>query len=243
MKDNIFSKKLNKITKFEFDETVASVFDDMLNRSIPFYDEIHKIILDILEYTFHNNDTIYDLGCSTGTTLTLLHNFLKFKKNTSRFKLIGIDNSMPMIKKAKIKLQQNKITNTKLMCSDLEKIKLSTSGMIIMNYTLQFIPEKKRETLIKTIFDSLREGGIFIFSEKIISNNENINDLLTTLYYNFKKRNGYSEIEIAQKREALENVLIPLAPNSQIELLKNAGFKKVETIFRWYNFASFIGIK
>ncbi len=115
--------------------------------------------------------------------------------------------------------------------------------MVIMNYTLQFIPRDRRLGLVKKIYDSLNTGGVFIFSEKIVSSNTSVNDLLTDLYYDFKRRNGYSELEISQKREALENVLIPLTAEEQMELLQKAGFVKCEVLFRWYNFACFIGIK
>ncbi|MCK5883515.1 MAG: carboxy-S-adenosyl-L-methionine synthase CmoA [Bacteriovoracaceae bacterium] len=240
-KDKIFDTELKKIKGFEFNSDVAEVFDDMLSRSIPFYDEIHRIILDLAGRLKLDNEIIYDIGCSTGTTISIVDKFLKNKKQKANF--IGIDSSGPMLEKCRAKLKRKKITNTELICDSIENIKLQKSMFAVMNYTLQFIDTAKRPELLKKIYRSLKPGGVFVLSEKIKCTNHTVNDLLIDLYYDFKRRNGYSELEISQKREALENVLVPLTPERQIELLKKAGFKKVEVIFRWYNFACFIGIK
>lgn len=241
VKDKIFSKKQQEIKKFKFNAQVAEVFDDMLSRSIPFYDEIHKITKDIIDRTFVDGGLIYDLGCSTGTTITLIDKHLKKQKKSARF--IGIDNSKSMIEKSQEKIKRNRVRNTTLVCADIEEVEFEKSQLIIMNYTLQFIPVSKRVKLLTRMYNSLNKGGVFIFAEKIKSSSKPVDDLLTTLYYDFKKRNGYSELEIAQKREALENVLVPHTPEKQLEILKEAGFKKSDTLFRWYNFACFIGIK
>lgn len=237
--DTIFKSKMEKIKDFEFNEDVAKVFDDMVSRSIPFYSEIHKIILDIISKSFQNGDTIYDLGCSTGNTLAFISEFLGDKKSN----LIGIDNSPSMLSVCENKFKEKGIKNIELIQKDIENIELKTSGIVIMNYTLQFINPINRLKLLQKIYQSLRPGGVFILSEKIKVENNEIDDLFIDLYYDFKRRNGYSELEISQKREALEKVLNPLTTTSQIELLKMAGFKKVEVLFRWYNFASYIGIK
>ena len=238
-KDTIFKSKLEKNKDFEFNAEVATVFDDMVSRSIPFYGEIHKIILDILSKSFEEGDRIYDLGCSTGNTLSSISKFLGGRKSN----LIGIDNSASMLSVCEKKFKDQGITNIDLINGDLEKFDFQTSGSIIMNYTLQFINPLKRLELLQKIYWSLRPGGIFFLSEKIKVENSEIDSLFIDLYYDFKRRNGYSELEISQKREALEKVLNPLTPTSQIELLKMAGFKKVEVLFRWYNFACYIGIK
>lgn len=238
-KDTIFKSKLEKIKDFEFNENVAAVFDDMVSRSIPFYAEIHRIIIDVLSKAFQEGDSIYDLGCSTGNTIIIINKFLGDKK----YKLIGVDNSPSMLTVTEKKFRDNGIKNVELIQSDLEKIVFEPSGFVIMNYTLQFINPLNRLELLQKIYQSLRPGGIFILSEKIKVENPEIEGLITDLYYDFKRRNGYSELEISQKREALEKVLNPLTPSSQIELLKIAGFKKVEILFRCYNFACYIGIK
>lgn len=235
--DHYYREPLKKITPFSFNEEVATVFDDMVRRSVPFYDEIHKILCDLLNYHYQKNDIIYDLGHSTGTTIKILNNFLDDKSG----QFIGVDNSKAMIKKSREKLGH--LSNVQIIEDDISNIEFKECGIVIMNYTLQFIPVKKRETLLKKIYQALRPGGIFILSEKIESNSKVIQNLLTDLYYDFKRRNGYSELEISQKREALENVLIPLTPTEQLKMLQKSGFKEPEMIFRWYNFSSFIGIK
>ncbi len=241
-RDTIFNSPIPKIKGFQFNQQVADVFDDMVSRSVPFYDEIHRIILDIASRQNLDGKRIYDIGCSTGTTIALLDAFLK-KQFKSVAQFVGIDSSAPMLEKCQKKLKQKKIKNVELIEGDARKQKLDKCSMVIMNYTLQFIDPKDRPTLLKKIFRSLEKGGVFIYSEKIKCNDRLVNDLLIDLYYDFKRRNGYSELEIAQKREALENVLIPLTPEHQLALLKEAGFKRAEVLFRWYNFACFIGIK
>lgn len=241
-RDAIFNNPIPVIKGFQFNEQVAEVFDDMVSRSVPFYDEIHKIILDIAGRLELDGKRIYDIGCSTGTTISILDTFLK-KERDATAHFVGIDNSAPMLKKCQTKLSKKKIRNVELIQGNAEDQKLAKSGMVIMNYTLQFIPVKNRLDILKRIYRSLEKGGVFIYAEKIKAENKAVNELLIDLYYDFKRRNGYSEMEIAQKREALENVLIPHTPEDQLQLLKEAGFKKAETLFRWYNFACFIGIK
>ena len=237
-KDQFFAKPMERIRPFEFDQGVADVFDDMVSRSVPFYDEIHRIIKDLLNYRFAEGDTIVDLGCSTGTTIKLMSQHLWDKKAS----FIGIDNSAPMIEKAKDKCSEiwHPIT---LITDDIQKAEFENAGIVVMNYTLQFISKNDRPEMLKRIYDSLRPGGTFIYTEKIDSQDEEIHELLTKLYYDFKRRQGYSELEIAQKREALEKVLVPYTSEQQLEVLKEAGFEKSAMIFRWYNFACFIGIK
>ncbi|MCK5074511.1 MAG: carboxy-S-adenosyl-L-methionine synthase CmoA [Bacteriovoracaceae bacterium] len=239
-KDKLFLKN-PKIHKFEFNDQVASVFDDMVSRSVPFYNEIHRIILDLSGRILQKNDLVHDLGCSTGTTIALMDKHMKAQKKPVRF--VGVDSSESMLKKCRTKLKRKNVTDVELFHQDICELDMEKSGMVIMNYTLQFIPTHKREKLLKNIHKSLRKNGILIMSEKITSTNRTVNNLLINLYHDFKKRNGYSELEIARKRNALENVLIPIPSSKQLTLLRKAGFKKVEEIFRWYNFACFIGIK
>ena len=235
MKDNIFNKPITK--QFEFDEEVASVFDDMLNRSVPFYKENLNLQTDILKNFLNENDKIVDLGSSTGTFLINLA-----KKYNKKLNLIGIDNSQAMIQRAKNKAKAFGV-KINFIEADFLEYDFSNSKAIIANYTIQFIRPLKREKLIKKIYSSLKDGGIFLMSEKLITENKKLNKIMIDLYYEFKKEKGYSEYEIAQKREALENVLIPYTMNENIEMLKNAGFINIEVIFRWNNFATFIAFK
>lgn len=239
-KDQVFSSKMDKVPKFQFNRKVAEAFDDMVSRSVPFYTEIHSILLDLIDRQYPHSTPIYDLGCSTGTTIKLMEQHFR-KTKTPRGKMFGIDNSEAMIEFCKKKCQR--IKNVELLCQNIEQTKFEKSGLVIMNYTLQFIPTKNRLKILKEIHRQLVPGGLFILSEKIRCSNTTLHNLTTDLYYDFKRRRGYSELEISQKREALEKVLIPLTPEKQIEQLKAAGFKKVDVLFRWYNFACYVGIK
>lgn len=241
MIDKVFSKKKEIIETFEFNAEVTQVFDDMITRSVPFYNEIHKIIVDIYKKIDLKDEVIYDLGCSTGSTIKLLHQALPSTERSPLF--IGVDNSPSMIEECHKKLSNEESLKYRLLEGKIQDIELKSSKLVIMNYTLQFIPKELRLPILKKIYNSLQKGGIFIMSEKIKPECFNVHTLYTDLYYDFKRRNGYSNLEIMQKREALENFLIPNTIKEQKALLKDAGFESFETIFQWYNFSSFIGIK
>lgn len=241
-KDKVFAAKRKERSAFEFNKDVATVFDDMVSRSIPFYDEIHTLLLDLVKKQSLAKQTIYDLGCSTATSFILIDRYLK-KLKKARPHYVGLDSSAPMLEVATKKVKKAKIESIELICEDVTKFKFKKTPLIIMNYTLQFIPKKERKDLLKNIYNALKPGGFFLLSEKLNTPSPKIQSLVTELYYDFKARNGYSKLEISQKREALENVLVPLEVNEQIKLLKQAGFTHVELIFRWYNFGCYLAIK
>jgi tRNA (cmo5U34)-methyltransferase len=241
MKDKVFDKHLSPGTAFEFNQEVADVFDDMVSRSVPFYDEIHRILLDIVDRACPQMEKVYDLGCSTGTTISILSKHIEDRDTQPHF--VGVDNSESMLVKCREKVTSAGVNDCALHCQNIEDTDISDADLVIMNYTLQFLDPDKRLQVLKNIYQGLREDGIFMLSEKIRVNEEHVQELLTELYYDFKRRNGYSELEIAQKREALENVLRPITPEEQLAALRDAGFTKVDMIFRWYNFASYIGIR
>jgi len=232
--DNVFKKEITK--QFEFDNEVADVFDDMIDRSVPFYKENLNLSTNILKTYLNNNDKVLDLGSSTGTFLI---NLAKLNPSLS---LIGVDNSSAMIQKATKKAKAFGV-NIKFIESDFLEYEFNTNKLISANYTIQFIRPIKREKLISKIYNSLEDNGIFLMSEKLISEDKKLNKILIDEYYEYKKQKGYSEYEIAKKREALENVLIPYSELENREMLKNAGFKHIEVIFRWCNFATFLAFK
>ncbi|TLP37846.1 carboxy-S-adenosyl-L-methionine synthase CmoA [Arcobacter arenosus] len=235
MTDKVFEKAITK--QFEFDEEVASVFDDMLNRSVPFYKEMQRLTINFALNFLEENDKVYDLGCSTASTLIELS-----KHSHSKLDLIGIDNSEAMINRAKKKAKAFGV-DIKLINDDLDNISYENAKLILSNYTLQFIRPLQREKLVKKIYNNLRNEGIFIFSEKVISSNKILDKQYIDEYYEFKKTQGYSEFEIAQKREALENVLVPYTEEENKKMILDVGFDHCETLFKWVNFATFIAIK
>ena len=235
MVDKVFEKSITK--QFEFDEEVASVFDDMLNRSVPFYKEMQRLSINFACNFLEENDKVYDLGCSTASTLIELS-----KHCVSKLELIGVDNSTAMLNRDSKKAKAFGV-DIELINSDLHDVDYTNAKLILSNYTLQFIRPLQREKLVKKVFDSLKKEGIFIFSEKVISSNSKLNKQSIDEYYEFKKTQGYSEFEISQKREALENVLIPYTEEENKKMILDAGFSHCETIFKWVNFATFIAIK
>lgn len=242
-KDTLFSKNKNTIHDFEFNQEVADVFDDMINRSVPFYKEQHSMIRNIAKKFFIPGTCIYDLGCSTGTTLIDL-----CRDITQPATFVGYDNSPPMLEKANEKIEQTKLADyINLEYQDLNKdssdIKLDNASVITMLWTLQFVRPQLRENLIKRIYQSLVRGGVFIVAEKILLNDKHINRFLIDIYYDYKKKNEYTDEEIIRKREALENVLVPLSTEENIEMFKKCGFENVDTFFQAYNFAAFLCVK
>lgn len=238
-KDTLF--KVDSIPEdFVFNERVVEVFDDMLDRSIPFYREVIEASAQLLDNILIPGDTLYDLGCATGTSLLEFSRLLQHKQ----LAFVGIDNSSPMLDKARLKAElykkQDKIA---FFLEDIIDFDHSGAGGVILNYTLQFIRPLQREAFLKNIFDNLRPGGILLISEKVISHDRRLNREYIEIYHRLKKSRGYSELEIAKKREALENVLIPFSAEENTAMLSKAGFVSVETYFRWFNFASFVAVK
>lgn len=235
MNDKVFTKPIKK--QFEFDDEVAAVFDDMLQRSVPFYKESQKITEFFALKQLENGGTLYDLGCSTASLLLNIHRKLK-----SDATLIGLDTSEAMLEQARKKCDAYG-AKIEVKNGDILEYEYSEADVFVSNYTLQFIRPLVREELIKKIASSLKKGGLFIFSEKVISHHSKLNKDLIECYYDFKKEQGYSEYEIMQKREALENVLVPYSEEENIKMALNNGFSHCEVVFRWANFATFIAIK
>lgn len=238
-RDTIFENK-GPAEKFVFDERVADVFDDMLDRSVPFYRQVIEMTAEILDRSLQEGDTVYDLGCSTATTLIFLARELESKK----ISFIGVDNSRAMLAKALRKTEMFSVQDRiNFMDQDITRTEFTGAGAVILNYTLQFIKPSVRLEFLQKIFKGLRQEGVLILSEKIISQDEQLDSQFLDSYHRYKMRRGYSELEIANKREALENVLIPHTIKENSKLLKEAGFTRVETFFQWFNFVSFIASK
>ena len=235
MKDKVFVKPISK--QFEFDEDVAVVFDDMLERSIPFYKEVIELTCNQICLHVKSNATIVDLGCSTANTLLSL-----YKKSDKTYHLIGIDNSEAMLHLAKQKVSAYG-AKIDLIEDDITSVALKNIDVVMANYMLQFIRPLQRADFVQKIYDALNDDGLFVFSEKIVLEDKVLNKQMIDLYYDFKRKQGYSDFEIAQKREALENVLIPYTEEENRDMLKSVGFKTVETIFKWGNFVTFIAKK
>ncbi len=233
-RDEVFKEPLK--AQFSFDESVASVFDDMLSRSVPFYSEFLRLSSSFIQKNIKDGGTVVDLGSSTGALL------LALARENKNLHLLGIDNSSAMVEHARKKSSAFG-AHIEFIEADIFEYKLPKCDCIILNFTLQFIRPLQREALLKKIYTSLKKGGLLILSEKLISEDKKLDRQMIEEYYAYKKAQGYSELEIMQKREALENVLIPYTEAENRELLKECGFKSVELLFKWVNFGLFVGIK
>ena len=212
----------------------------MVNRSVPFYDEIQRMTCELARDFARPDTTLYDIGCSTATTLLALDDVVD-----KSVKFVGIDNSADMLAKALQKVNAaNSERRVDFITADLHQgFPLENATVITMLLTLQFVRPLYRERVMKAIFDGLNEEGCLLLVEKLTSEDTVFNRIFIERYYDFKRRNGYSEMEISKKREALENVLIPYRIEENINLLRWAGFRRIEMFFRWYNFCGIIAVK
>ena len=241
--DDLFTMPGPRGGDFEFDESVAAVFDDMLQRSVPFYLEQQRMISELAPGLWPAGSDVYDLGCSTATTLINLSRVIP-----APARLVGYDNSAPMLARARQKVEsqglQDRITLAEGdLNGDLARLPLNNAGVVTLCWTMQFVRPLGREALARWIADSLVEGGVLLVTEKILAGQSRVNQMFVEAYYDLKRRNAYTDHEIARKREALENVLVPYRLDENRELFLRNGFAVVETFFQWYNFAGFACFK
>lgn len=225
---------------FKFNTATVKVFDDMVSRSVPFYEEMQRMTGEMAADFAQPNTNLYDFGCSTATTMALIDPQVD---PTVRF--IGFDNSQPMLDKAREKLTALGVTRqVDLVNADLHSLPaLENASISIVNLTLQFVRPLFRDKLLRAISSATNENGCLIMIEKLTTKDSRLNRLFIQYYYEMKRRRGYSDTEITQKREALENVLIPYRLEENIELIKSAGFGTAEVFFNWYNFCGIIAVK
>ena len=240
---------VNPGDKWEFDESVAECFDNMLERSIPQYDVMRKCCVDLtydmITSSKKQTFNILDIGCSNGIMLEMLLN--KFKENNNNNgRYVGIDISEPMLKKAKFKFLDDIINNTVSIynCDLRDSYPDGIYDVVTSVLSIQFTPIEYRQHIIQNIYNSLsRSNGCFIMVEKVLGNTDRLNKLFVQNYYSMKRLNGYSQEQIDRKRLSLEGVLVPVTNDWNIQLLKQAGFREVDVFWRWMNFVGYIAIK
>jgi tRNA (cmo5U34)-methyltransferase len=225
---------------FVFDASVADVFTDMINRSVPGYATIISMIGVLANRYCKPGSTIYDLGCSLGgATLSMAHHI-----DQQDYRIIAVDNSEAMITRFNKALETSPIQQRiELVCADIADVEIRDASVVVLNFTLQFIAPELREQLMRRIYSGMKPGGILILSEKIKLADTDLNALLIDMYHQFKQAQGYSELEVSQKRSALENVLIPETIAQHKARLLDAGFASVDSWFQCFNFASIIAFK
>ena len=219
--DRVFADPISRPTDFKFDQRTATVFDDMVGRSVPFYDEIQRMSVELAADFATPDSNLYDIGCATGTTLLMLEPLVD-----PSVRFIGIDNSPQMLQRAQEKLDALPSRRERLLvCEDVhEGLAIENASVVFMTLTLQFVRPLHRERVVQTVADGLKPQGALILVEKLTEGDTLFNRLFIKYYYDMKRRRGYSDLEISQKREALENVLIPYRLEENRDLLLDAGY-------------------
>ncbi len=239
-KDSIYSDPLAEIAAFSFDEDVARVFPDMIRRSVPGYPTIIAMTGMLAGKYARPHSQCYDLGCSLGASSLAMRQHIQ----TEGCRIIGVDNSAAMLERCRTVIDTDSHDlPVELVCADIGDIRIENASVVVLNFTLQFLPVAQRDALLQRIHNGLIEGGILVLSEKVLFADEHLNELNIELHHQFKRANGYSDLEIAQKRNALEDVLLPETLDTHRQRLTKAGFSSCDVWFQCFNFASMVALK
>ena len=240
VKDRIYRTPREKVPPFEFNAAVALVFDDMIRRSVPMYGEIIHQQARIARQYYQPKTRIYDLGCSNGNLAMSLCACMP----AGSLEVVAVDSSRPMLAEFEKRLSAiGRSGEVRPVCRDVRDVELSQASVVVVNFTLQFIPPADRDVLLQRIHTALIPGGVLMISEKTVHPIARLSALQVDFYYQFKRENGYSELEISQKREALENVLVPETVDAHQDRLRRCGFSEFDLWLKWFNFCSWICIK
>lgn len=238
--DAIYAEPQEKIVDFEFNENVARVFPDMIRRSVPGYGSMITMLGLMAERYAQPGSNIYDLGCSLGAASLAMRRRIK----PHDCQIIAVDNSAAMVEGCRHNIDNDlSPIEVDVRCEDIREINYQNASVVVLNFTLQFLPPEQRRPLLQKIYDALLPGGVLVLSEKLEFADKDEAATLEALHLDFKRANGYSDLEISQKRSALENVLIPDTAELHQQRLQEIGFRQAERWFQCFNFASFLAIK
>lgn len=235
-RDQLYATPRVGIDDFTFDDQVAAVFPDMIRRSVPGYAAIVGMIGLLAEQHAQADSRLYDLGCSLGAASLAMRARVQAKGCT----LVAVDNAPAMVTRAREAMDSQPGMPVALQCADIREVAIDNASVVVLNFTLQFLPLADRLALIKRIYQGLRPGGILVLSEKIAGADAAQDQALTTLHHAFKRANGYTDLEISQKRTALEKVMIPETLATHQERLSAAGFSRADVWFQCFNFVSLV---
>lgn len=239
-RDTLFAKPKDMIVDFEFDEQVVSVFSDMIRRSVPGYGTLVTLIGLLAEQYVQPQSNIYDLGCSLGATTLSIHHRVR----STPCRMISVDNSKAMVRRCKNNIPADQGNSSiEVLCSDILDMEIQNASVVVINLTLQFIDPSLRLKLLETIYQGLLPGGALIISEKLCFEDMEEQSFQERMHIAFKKANAYSELEISQKRSALENVLVPDTTQAHLSRLRQAGFTSAYQWFQCFNFNSIVAVK
>ncbi|RLQ20968.1 carboxy-S-adenosyl-L-methionine synthase CmoA [Seongchinamella sediminis] len=239
-KDTIYADPLREAGLFAFDDNVARVFPDMIKRSVPGYTTIVAMTGLIAQRYASPGSRLYDLGCSLGASTLAMRQNLR----SDNCRIVGVDNSRAMLERCRSIIDTDTHdTPVELICANLEDVAIEDASVVVLNFTLQFIPVALRDEVIQRIYSGLRPGGIMLLSEKLSFEDPHLDALNIDLHHEFKRANGYSELEIARKRAAIENVLLPETLTTHKQRIATAGFSSCDVWFQCFNFASLVALK
>jgi tRNA (cmo5U34)-methyltransferase len=239
-KDSLYANPLGEITAFKFDDSVVTVFPDMIQRSVPGYSAIISAIGMLAGRFSQDNSVCYDLGCSLGAATLAMRQQISAK----HCRIVAVDNSESMVKRFMQSLTADADKpDVEIQCADIRHIDIEQASVVVLNFTLQFVPVEDRHALLKKIYAGMLPGAVLILSEKLAFDDERQQALQIDMHHHFKKMQGYSDLEISQKRSALENVLLAESFAVHQQRLLMAGFNSVELWFQYFNFASMIALK
>lgn len=239
-KDTLYSVALDQVTDFRFDDQVARVFPDMIKRSVPGYSHIIAMIGVLANQYAQPDSQLYDLGSSLGAaSLAMRH-----RVQTPGVRIVAVDNSQAMLDRARDFLESEDLpVPVECLCADITELELKRASFVVLNFTLQFIAPQRRSQTLSRIYSGMLPGAALILSEKLCFDDPQQDALLSKHHHDFKRANGYSDLEISQKRQAIEHVMLPETAQTHIDRLHAVGFKHVSQWFQSFNFASFIAIK
>jgi len=238
--DTLFSAPIDKLGDWTFDERVAEVFPDMIQRSVPGYSNIISMIGMLAERFVQPDSNVYDLGCSLGAaTLSMRRNI-----KVPGCEIIAVDNSPAMVERCRRHIDAFRAdTPVNVIESEILDIELKNASMVVLNFTLQFLEPADRQRLLNQVYQGMRPGAALVLSEKFSFEDKDVGELLFNMHHDFKRANGYSELEISQKRSMLENVMLTDSVETHKARLHQAGFQHTEVWFQCFNFGSLIALK
>jgi len=237
-RDRVYSE-VRQIVDFVFDDAVVAVFPDMIRRSVPGYETVVPLSGLLAARHAAPGGRCYDLGCSLGAATLAMRQGI----GVTGCRIIAVDNAPAMIQRCRALIAADDgEVEVHIIEDDVQRIDISRASMVVMNYTLQFLPAAGRDAMIRKIHDGMIDGGIFVLSEKVVHEDPDTEALLVGMHHEFKRSNAYSDLEISRKRLALEDVLVPESIPTHRARLANAGFRHVEVWLKHFNFVSLIAI-
>lgn len=238
--DTLFSAPIDKLGDWTFDERVAEVFPDMIQRSVPGYSNIISMIGMLAERFVQPDSKVYDLGCSLGAATLSMRRSIR----VPGCEIIAVDNSSAMVERCRRHIDAFRAeTPVNVIEADILDVELNNASMVVLNFTLQFLQPDDRQRLLNQVYKGMRPGAALVLSEKFSFEDKQVGDLLFNMHHDFKRANGYSELEISQKRSMLENVMLTDSVETHKSRLYQAGFEHAEVWFQCFNFGSLIALK